>query len=1305
MALDFMKASYRLTKKGDIEVYPKFLLTTRTDLMTRGGDFYAIWDENKKLWSMEETDAIRLIDNDLDEYVATHQDIVGTHPKIMYMFDSESGEIDIFHHYCQKQLREKFVPLDDSLVFSNTELKKDVYASKVLPYALCDGSIEAYDKLISTLYIPAERHKIEWSIGAIVSGDSRYIQKFIVLYGSSGTGKSTILNIIQSLFQGYYSVFDARALGSASNSFALEAFKSNPLVAIQHDGDLSRIEDNTRLNSLVSHEMMTVNEKFKSTYSNQFKAFLYMGTNKPVKITDAKSGLIRRLIDVSPSGNLVSRTDYTRLTHQIKFELGAIAQHCLNVYLENPGYYDDYVPTNMMGASNDFYNFIEDSYDVFRENDETCLDAAWAMYQTYCTASNMQFPFNKRVFKEELKNYFREYSDRHTNKDGTRVRSYYYGFKKEIFDGEPEKIRVNGTVNESDGWLKFDHINSLFDIQFQDCPAQYANDDDKPTYKWDNVTRTLKDISTDRVHYVKVPVWLIVIDFDIPDDDGNKSFEKNLEAASKWPSTYAELSKSGKGIHLHYIYKGDPTKLSCIYDDHVEIKVFAGGSSLRRKLTKCNGIPIKEISTGLPLKEGKPVVSSDTIFNEKALRTTLIRAMNKEYNGGTKDSVEFIKKILDDAYAKGTKYDLTPYRPAVMAFASNSTNHSSYCLSLVPQMHFSSEDAPQPTENYETPIIFFDCEVFPNLFVLCWKLQGEENPVVSMINPKPSQIAALLKYNLVGFNNRKYDNHIVYAAMMGYNNEQIYSLSKRLIETEVKRVTDGKANCYFSAAYNLSYTDIYDYSSKKQSLKKWEIQLGIHHQELGLRWDEPVAEELWNKVADYCKNDVTATEAVWNATQGDWLARCILAEIANGTRNDTTNTLTRKLIFGDVKNPALVYTNLKTGERTDGGKDIAFPDYEMVIDEQGKVHNIFRDEELGRGGYVWAKPGMYWNVWTFDVRSQHPNSAIQLNAFGEYTKNFEDIVNARANIKHKDFKACETLFNGKLQKFLADTSKAKQLSGALKIAINAVYGLTSASFENAFKDERNVNNIVALRGALFMCTLKKTLIEMGVECIHCKTDSIKIVNPTEEIYNFIMNFGKKYGYDFEIEHKFEKICLVNDAVYIGKLAKDDPEEPGAWTATGTQFAVPYVFKKLFTKDKIVFKDVCETKSVKSAIYLDMNENLPETEHNYMFIGKVGLFCPIKEGFGGGLLVREMTKSDGTVKYDSVTGTKNFRWLEAEFVSDHDMEDAIDTTYYDILVDKAKDEISKYGDFEIFAGELEQDGKIIYIDDEEEGLAA
>lgn len=285
--IDFLMISTRSTKRGVIEIYPKFIIKKSSDLMIRGGDFYAIWLEDRGLWSTDEQDALQLIDRELDKYADENRKNFDSSIKVLHMWDSESGMIDSWHKYCQKQMRDSFHMLDEKLIFSNTPTNKKDYASKRLNYPLEEGTTDAWNKLMSTIYSEEERTKIEWAIGSIVCGESKKLQKFMVLYGAAGTGKSTVLNIIQQLFEGYYSVFDAKALGSSSNSFALEAFKTNPLVAIQHDGDLSRIEDNTRLNSLVSHELMTVNEKFKSTYANRFKCFLFMGTNKPVKITDA----------------------------------------------------------------------------------------------------------------------------------------------------------------------------------------------------------------------------------------------------------------------------------------------------------------------------------------------------------------------------------------------------------------------------------------------------------------------------------------------------------------------------------------------------------------------------------------------------------------------------------------------------------------------------------------------------------------------------------------------------------------------------------------------------------------------------------------------------------------------------------------------------------------------------------------------------------------------------------------------------------------------------------------------------------
>lgn len=1352
--VDFLRISTRSKKKGQIEIYPKFICRRSKDLMIRGSDFYAIWLEDRGLWSTDEQDVTDTVDRELDNYYTENKDRFGQdiQVKVLHMWDNESGVIDSWHKYCQKQMRDSFNMLDEKLIFSNTECTKKDYASKKLEYPLEPGKCEAYDKLMSVLYTEDERRKLEWAIGAIVNGDSTKIQKFMVLYGAFGTGKSTVLNIVQMLFNGYYSVFDAKALGSSSNAFALEAFKTNPLVAIQHDGDLSHIEDNTRLNSLVSHEMMTVNEKFKSTYSNRFKAFLFMGTNKPVKITDAKSGLIRRLIDVTPSGDKVSKDEYDELFGKIKFELGAIAWHCKEVYEENKHLYDDYVPMHMLGATNDFYNFVIDNYYIFQKDDGTTLTAAWEMYKTYCEDAKVSYPFSKRIFKEELKNYFGEFKDRHTMPDGQRVRNYYQGFRFEKFENDVDNI-PEPVKKKKLGFLDMKAQPSKFDKLAERYPAQYATLEGIPSRKWSQIETELKDIDTSKLHYVKIPMNHIIIDFDIPDERGDKSLERNIEEAAKWPPTYAELSKSGKGVHLHYIYTGDPEKLSRVYKDHVEIKVYTGDSSLRRMLTLCNDMDIQPISSGLPLKGEKRVVSTQRIKSEIGLRRQIERNLNKEIHGNTAPSVSMIKKILDDAYEDGIVYDVTDMERVITRFALSSHNQKDACLKMVKEMKFKSETLEENFDG-ETPIAFYDVEVFPNLFLVNWKLAGENNKVLRMINPEPKDIEQLIKYRLIGFNNRRYDNHILYGRLIGYDNEQLYKLSQNIIA--------GDSKAMFREAYNLSYTDVYDFASKKQSLKKWEIELGIHHQELGLPWDQPVTEELWDKVAEYCDNDVIATEAVFNKRQGDFTARKIQVELVkalhgiNATVNDTTNTLSTKLIFGNERNPQsefnyrdlsqpVPYTDYElykrrfgddyhfrvfnerglptyedyTGQKLPNGYSILpfFPGYKF---ERGV--STYLGEEIGEGGKVFGRHGIHVNVWDGDIKSQHPHSIIAEVLFGpRYTKIFEDIVEARVAVKEHNFEKAAKMLNGVLVPYLTE-EQADDLAQALKIIINSIYGLTAAKFDNPFRDKRNIDNIVAKRGALFMTLLKQQVeIRFGRMVAHIKTDSIKIPNCTPEIREWVCRFGHEFGYDFDTEAEFDRFCLVNDAVYVARFMEPKKDKKTGkdiwWTATGAQFQIPYVFKTLFSKESIEFSDLCETKAVTSSIYLDFNEQLPDVTaeekelakvekalkedpdaielidraealrkdiskgHDYKFVGKVGLFCPMQSGSGGGLLMREQKG-----KYYAVGGTKGYRWLESEFVKQAELEDRIDMTYYNSLVDDAIDAINNVGDFEAFVSD-------------------
>ena len=389
--MDFYQITHRTIKRGLIEVYPDFRVCRSKDLMVRGKAFYAIWDDEKGFWSTDEYDIQRLVDKDLAEYRDRLQKSTDDAITVKWMSSFSSGSWTAFKKYVT-QVSDNSHQLDNRIIFANTPVKKKDYASRSLPYSLEKGDYSAYDELVGTLYEPEERGSVEWAIGAMISGDARDIQKFIVLYGEAGAGKSTILNIVQRLFEGYYTTFDAKALTSTSNAFATEVFKTNPLVAIQHDGDLSKIEDNTKLNSIVSHEEMTMNEKYKSSYTARTNCFLFMATNRPVKITDAKSGIIRRLIDVKPSGNKVSPSKYQVLMSQIDFELGAIAQHCLEVYQQmGKDYYSAYRPLDMIFQTDVFFNFVEANFDLFKEQDGISLKQAYDVYKQYCDEAVVEF--------------------------------------------------------------------------------------------------------------------------------------------------------------------------------------------------------------------------------------------------------------------------------------------------------------------------------------------------------------------------------------------------------------------------------------------------------------------------------------------------------------------------------------------------------------------------------------------------------------------------------------------------------------------------------------------------------------------------------------------------------------------------------------------------------------------------------------------------------------------------------------------------------------------------------------------------
>lgn len=1268
--MDFIRVAYKEDKEGNKVFYPSLQALESTDLVIRGGQFVAIWDEDTGLYSRRLSHVPDIIDRSFSKMVGDRLRGGDTIKKVR-VFDNQiySRLMGLI-----RNIGDMGPELDQRIVFANEEPERGFAASFRMPYALSDAPCPVWDEIISTLYSPEERTKIEWAIGSIFSGASvDEVQKFYVFFGPPGSGKSTILNIIEKLFEGHTAHFSAFDMARADSQFSLEPFKNNPLVAVDQDADLSRIEINKNLNSIVSHDKVLINSKGKNLYEIKPRSTLFVGTNTPIKITDRKSGLFRRLVDIQPSGNVIPEEHYHNLMRQVMFELGAIATHCLNVF-EDLGstYMSSYRSNDMMYRTNDIFNFVQDHRMVLEKG--LTLKQAHKMYLEWCQETETRNVYKQYQFRDLLSDYFKEFHDQ-VMIDGQRYRSFFEGLR------ELEQFSWKGSVPVPPRqWLTLENTESLLDIELADEKAQYAqvNNVDYPlAQSWAKTTTTLSDLDTKKEHYVKVPKQHIVIDLDLKDEHGKKDLSLNLAAATHWPPTYAEVSRGGAALHLHYMYEGDVERLAMFDGDKAfEVKTLLGNASLRRKLTFCNDHEVATISSGLPIKE-EEVLSPKVMSTEKGLRELILRALRKEINAGTKSNMDFIAKVLEDAHKQGLPYDVTDMWDDILAFAMASSNQRAKSLDIAMGLKLKSElELTDETVDTEQPIAILDCEVYPNLFFIGWIYENSpDEEYVEMLNPTPQEVQELFdKLRLVGYNARSYDAHIMWGRTMGMDNQALYELSQRII-------TENDHRAKFGAAYNAFYADPYDYMSEKHTLKWWQIKMGLPHKEMDLPWNEPVPEDRVRDVLDYMRNDVLSLREVVKARQADFRARQIIAELSGLQVINTNRQHTEKLIFKGERNVSndLVYTDLHT----------LFPGYQFDRFAPGKDKSSYKGESVGEGGLVRSTPGMYENVALLDVASMHPTSIIELNLFGKYTENFKELMDVRLAIKKGDLETAGKAFDGRLAKYVGDPKEAKMLSDALKIVINSVYGLTAASFPNLFRDPRNIDNVVAKRGALFMMDLREMIEAEGFKVVHIKTDSVKIVDPSEEILDKIYNMAKQYGYTFEHEATYDKFCLVNDAVYVAGQVDlgppwDDSTTPQypqiKWSATGAQFQHPVVFKTLFSQEEIEAKDYVEAKQVAKG-YMYLRRFTSDTEHHDQFIGRFGAFMPVVDG-------RVLLRIDGE-KEHSVTGTKGYLW-ETDDVAMAEGKD-VDMTYFQELIDEGLRTIEKFGSYEEFIKIKENNG--------------
>lgn len=1231
----YVEGPYDKRSQFDYKIVVDFDYSNHADIFARGGLFEYYWNGSE--WSSDQTKLV----NEIDQLILENRNkILTEHPdaKIQAAFarNSSSGIVNRFYQYC-KQLQDKQGSFNTKIFYDNDDPKREDYSTYKLPYHPEEGPCPAFDELATTLYDQVELDKILWGLGALYTGNMPHIQKFLYLYGPGGSGKGTMLDIIQQLFGDYSHTIALDRLTNGSE-FGSGSVADVPLL-IDQDSKIDRIKKDTDLLKLVSHEEVIVRKMRQDGYPVRFNGLLVTASNARFDARDADAGINRRALVVHPSGRKVLPARYKQLMSQVKFELSHIAQKAIDTFNKlGISYYENSRDEEMLKWNDPFYACVSENMLAFK--DGITLNQAASLYKEHLEDLGFSTVGYKNKAKLNLEKYYRDFKDSKMI-DGVRLTKYYSDFNYERFPtlADKDDLKEDKDVEET-SWLDLAEQPSLFDKEAEDYPAQLANDNGTPKYKWDTVRTTLKDIDTGELHYVKVPQNHIVLDFDMKNEDGDKDLDKNIKEALSYPQTYAEVSKSGGGLHLHYWYDGDVTKLKNLIKEDVEVKVYTGNSSLRRKLIKCNNIPIAHIATGLPLKEKEVIMYKDIEdihWTEKKLRTFIENCMDKVHHSATKPEMDFIYTVLEQAKDTGVMYNLNDMLDSLTKFAMHSTHNSDYCLGIVNKLTLSTYQTEDEIGNGndvvdDKDIVFFDIEVFSNLFLVCWKKNGFEIPAWVYddlmkdinggnnqssdaiksnwydqhidkdygiwANPTVNQLEYLLQFPLVGFNNRKYDNHILYNASLGATPMELYMQSQNIIN----HTGDGGMK---PAAYNLSYADLYEFMDIKQSLKKWEIALGLTHDEFEFPWDQPLAMSNWARCAMYCMHDVDATDKVFNnpkAGQPAWMARKVMCELTEMSPNTKTQTLAEKFLFGDEQRPQdnFVWYDLAK----------EFPGY--TFDPNRKPASDYHGKDPSEGGYVSSKPGVYgvsvkdYNagnitdpvtgrcklVTYIDVASLHPHSLIAINYFGKYTPKFQALVKCRMHIKHGELDKAASAFSDidpalsdKLSKFLNDPSLIKGLAHAMKIIINIVYGMTSAKYDNKFRDPRNVDNIIAKRGALFMMMLEEELNARGCNVIHVKTDSMKITNYLQEDIQYAMDRANEFGYTFELECIFDRIALTNKSTNIGHIEGKPEYDAHAWEAVGAQYAEPYVFKKLFSHEELVEGDYMVLKSSTAPIYL------------------------------------------------------------------------------------------------------------------------
>lgn len=211
-------------------------------------------------------------------------------------------------------------------------------------------------------------HLVQEMMGYCLTADTSHRVSFWIL-GASGTGKSTLVNLMVKMMKSYHKTIDLNQL--ATNRFLLATIAGKRLITSVEASAGVRLEDGI-YKTLVSDDVVLADVKNRDPIEFVPQGKIVWAMNNLPYVGD-RSGAVDSRVKIIPMTRKIPRSDWDlRLDEKLSAELAGIFNFALEGLqrLRKQGHF---TPVKQSQKLSDDYRRMQDIYSAFLEDSEWCI--------------------------------------------------------------------------------------------------------------------------------------------------------------------------------------------------------------------------------------------------------------------------------------------------------------------------------------------------------------------------------------------------------------------------------------------------------------------------------------------------------------------------------------------------------------------------------------------------------------------------------------------------------------------------------------------------------------------------------------------------------------------------------------------------------------------------------------------------------------------------------------------------------------------------------------------------------------------